>query len=139
MRMHHRTKRMLLLIGAALVALIAWTVLRPGGFEVAVLRTFSNGNDAYTSVWVLDDEENGFVWLRAHRGDRRWLARLREDPQVGLRRRGGRSLRYVARVFDDDASRAYVSTGFREKYGLMEWAREWTQDSEVIPVRLRSR
>jgi hypothetical protein len=124
----------LLLIAAA----AAWTLLRPAGFEVAVLRTFGEGSDTFTSLWVLDDPGTDLLWVRAHRADRRWLGQLQADPQVELRR-DGQSLRYVAQVFDDDASRDYVSAGFRKKYGLTDALRELAQRSAPVPVRLRGR
>lgn len=134
MRVGRRTQSLALLLAAAAAA---WTMLRPGGFEVAVLRTFSDKSDSFTSLWVLDDPEQDFVWIRAHRPERRWLQHLESNPEVELRRHGF-STRYVARVFDDDAARGHVASAFREKYGLVDVGRELVQGSDTIPVRLRS-
>lgn len=135
MDLKRRTLSLALLLAAAAAA---WTLLRPAGFEVAVLRTFGEGDDTFTSLWVLDDPGTDLVWVRAHRADRRWLGQLQANPGVELRR-NGRSLRYVAQVFDDAASRDYVSAGFRTKYGLSDTLRELAQGSAPVPVRLRSR
>ena len=135
MDLKRRTMSLALLL---VVGFAAWTLLRPAGFEVAVLRTFGGGSDTFTSLWVLDDPGSDLIWIRAHRADRRWLDQLRRDPQVELRR-DGRSLRYAAQIFDDDASRDYVAGGFRKKYGLTDAFRELAQSGEAIPVRLRSR
>jgi hypothetical protein len=130
-----RTLSFALLLAAAAAA---WTLLRPAGFEVAVLRTFGESSDSFTPLWVLDDPGSDLVWIRAHRADRRWLGQLQANPRVELRR-NGQSLPYVAQVFDDDASRDYVSAGFQRKYGLSDTLRELAQGSAPVPVRLRSR
>ncbi len=134
--MHFRRppQRWILLLVAAAAA---WTILQPGRFEVVVLRTFGERNDTFTSLWVLDDAQNDFVWIRAHRADRRWLRQIEAVPKVELRRDGW-SHPYRAQVFDDDATRSYVAVGFREKYGLADRVRELTQGSETVPVRLRN-
>ena len=124
----------LLLVAAA----AAWMMLRPEHFEVGVLRTFGDRSDMFTSLWVLDDVQNDFVWIRAHRSDRRWLHQLQAAPKVELRR-DGVSRPYRAQVFDDDATRSYVSVGFREKYGWADLVRELTQGSDTVSVRLRLR
>jgi hypothetical protein len=134
LRVGRRTSSLILLLAAAAAA---WTMLRPDGFEVAVLRTFSGKSDSFTSLWVLDDQKNGFVWIRAHQPSRRWLRDLQEHPQVELRR-NGLSIRYEARVFDAEAARRTVGSGFRDKYGLADLAREWIQGKDTVPVRLRS-
>ena len=87
---------------------------------------------------MLDDGESDFVWIRAHRPDRRWLAALRANPSVELRRDGA-SARFEARVFDDASSRRYVAAGFRDKYGAADLLREWTSGDDAVPIRLRPR
>jgi len=122
----------------AALAVGAWLTLRPGAFEVVVLRTFDGESDHFTSLWVLDDDVNDLVWIRAHRPDRRWLAEIQSGGPVELRR-AGRSQAYVARVYDDDRTRAWVAEGFRGKYGLADVVRELSQGSDTVPVRLRTR
>lgn len=129
----HRTLILVLLVAAVAAG---WSLLRPGTFEVVVLRTFTPRSDSFTPVWVLDDEENDFVWIRANRPDRRWLAHIEADSRVELRR-DGRSQQYKARIFDDDVSRAYLASGFRRKYGLADTVRELAQGHDTVPVRLQ--
>jgi len=129
-------RRTLILVLLVAAAAGGWSLLRPGTFEVVVLRTFKPRSDSFTSVWVLDDEQNDFVWIRANRPDRRWLAHIEADSRVELRR-DGRSQRYKAQIFDDDTSRAYLAKGFRRKYGLADRVRELTQGRDTVPVRLQ--
>lgn len=112
--------------------------LHAGQREIVVLRTFDGtGRDLFTTLWVVDDAE-GFVWIRANRPDRRWLPHLTAQPMVELRRGEG-TQHYVAKVFDDPATRAYVAPLFRRKYGLADRWREWSEGTDTVPVRLRPR
>ena len=131
-------RRTLVLVLLLAAGFAAWYLLRPGSFEVVVLRTFTERSDSFTSLWVLDDEENDFVWLRAHRPDRRWLTQIEAERSVELRREG-RTERYVARILDDDVTRRYLAEGFRRKYGLADVVRELTQGRDTVPVRLQRR
>lgn len=132
------TRRPILALAGIVLLLAAWSAIRSGDRDVAVLRTFDvQGQDYFTTVWLVEDPE-GFVWIRAHRPDRAWLSQVRERPQVTLGR-AGRSQNYVAKVFDDAATRRYVAPRFREKYGLADRWREWSGDADTVPIRLRAR
>ncbi|MBW2270896.1 MAG: hypothetical protein JRH16_20240 [Deltaproteobacteria bacterium] len=132
------TRRPILVFATTIALLLGWSAVRAGEREIAVLRTFDgHGQDRFTTLWVVDDA-SGFVWIRAHRPDRHWLSQLHEGPPVELRR-GGRSRRYVARIFDDDRTRAYVAPWFRDKYGLADFWRDWSGGRDTVPVRLQVR
>ena len=133
----HVTRRTLVLAGIALVLGLVWFVIRTGGRDVGVLRTFdSRGRDLYTTLWVVDDAE--FVWIRATRPDRKWLFHVQQNPNVQLWR-SGRQRAYRAMVFDKPEARAYVDPRFREKYDLADRWREWRDGSDTVPIRLEPR
>jgi hypothetical protein len=122
-------------IAAAILALIlGWSMLGSMGQDVVTLRTFNvKGLDRYTTLWSFVDGR--FVWIRANRADRTWLADLRENPKVELQR-GGRTSNYTAALFDRARSTDFVEAGFRKKYGLADEWRRWTDGDETVMVRL---
>ncbi len=131
------TRDKFFLVVSLLILFGGWNAVRAGGREVAVLRTFDvNGSDSFTSLWVVED--GNFLWIRANRPDRRWLAALRQNPEVELSRDGVAQW-YRALVFDKPSARPFVNARFREKYGLAETWREWTAKTETVPVRLAER
>ena len=132
------TRGPFLMLVAAVALVAGWNALQSAESEIAVLRTFdTEGQDFFTTVWVADDA-HGYVWIRAHVPDRKWLATLRARSDVELRR-DERSQRFAARVFEDGATRQTVARLFRDKYGLADRAREWISGPDAIPVRLRTR
>ena len=126
----------LVLIAAALA--VGWSSLRAGEREIVVLRAFdARGQDLFATLWVVDDED-GFVWIRAARPDRKWLAVVQRHPRVEVRRRG-RTKPYVATVFDTPEARRHIDPRFRAKYGLADRWREWSSGRDTIPIRLQNR
>lgn len=122
----------------ALGLALGWSALGASDREIAVLRVFDGqGRDLFASLWVVDDEA-GFLWIRANRPDRNWLAVVGRNPNIELRRHG-RSSRYVATLYDTPDARAYVAPRFREKYGLADRWREWNAGRDTVPIRLESR
>jgi len=61
---------------------------------------------------------------------------VERQPNVQLRR-NGRTLAYVAKVFDTPNARHYVNPRFRRKYGLADRWREWKDGPDTVPVRLQ--
>jgi len=115
---------------------VSWTVIRSTDEELVVLQAFDGkGQDVFATLWVVDDEA-GFTWIRANRPDRRWLSVVERQPNVQLRR-NGRTLAYVAKVFDTPNARHYVNPRFRRKYGLADRWREWKDGPDTVPVRLQ--
>ena len=127
----------LLAVVAALALLAGWSAVQSAGQDIAVLRTFDfSGVDLYTTLWSLDDGRT--VWIRANRPDREWLAQMRRNPDVELKRRG-RNAKFRALLFERMRSEAYVEAGFREKYALADRWREWTNGNDTILVQLKPR
>lgn len=127
----------MVMVGAALLLFAGWSAVRSAGQDVAVLRTFDvDGVDLYTTLWSLGDGRT--VWIRANRPDRLWLAHLRVNPDVELKR-WGRTSKYRAALFDRTRPEAYVEAGFRQKYGLADRWREWTTGNDTVMVQLRPR
>jgi hypothetical protein len=130
------TRRPAFLLATLVVLVAAWSALQAGQSEIVVMRTFDGkGEDLFTTLWVVDDS-HGFAWIRANRPDRKWLPLIAEGQTITLRR-DGRTQRYVARVFDDEPTRAKVAALFRQTYGLADRWREWAQGSDTIPIRLQ--
>ena len=62
-------------------------LIAESGVEIAELRTTdASGATFETRLWVVDD--SGFSWLWAAAPGRRWLERLRTQPEVRLVRGG---------------------------------------------------
>lgn len=132
------TRRPFVTVAAALAIAAGWNAYRSAEREIAVLRTFDlAGRDYYATVWVADDP-HGFVWLRAHRPDHKWLAAIHQRPDVELSR-AERSRRYSARIIEDGATQRHVARLFREKYGLADRLRELTATLPPTPIRLEPR
>lgn len=124
-----------LLIGVALFS--GWKNLSRAAQETVVLRTSTvGGQDHYATLWVVDDPPN--VWIRAEDRRRRWLGAVQANPDIELRR-GTRTRRYQATLFDTPEARAYVDTMFREKYGFADRVREVLGHRDTLPIRLDPR
>ena len=122
-------------VAAGLLALyVGGSAVGTCGRDVTVLRTFdSNGNDAYSTVWAVDDPP--YLWIRAHRSDRSWLAHLIRYPKIELQRHGI-SASYRATVFDRPDATDYVNERFRAEYGWADRWREMRDGDHPIPIRL---
>ena len=124
-----------LLIGLALF--VGWKSLSRAAHETVLLHTQVVGNqERFATLWVIDD--GSFLWIRAENRTRHWLASVRADPNVELRRRGYTN-RYRATFFDTAEARAYVDTRFRAKYGFADWIRELSGPRDTLPIRLELR
>lgn len=129
-----------LTIGCLIGALVLGVVLLPDG-EVATLTTFgTDGAEHATQVWVVEGNglpagAPGELFLRT--GPRaRWLARLREKPEVELKR-GEVRLAYVAVVEESAELRESVNRAMEQKYGLPDRLLGSVLDERTaVPVRL---
>ncbi len=115
------------LYGAALFAASEW------GGEVVQIETYDErGTRFETSVWIA--EAYGDLWLRAGNPEAAWLQRLRETPDVALRR-GGKATPHRAVVVPGSARR--VNDLMRQKYGWADHVISTLHDpAEVVAVRL---
>jgi hypothetical protein len=131
-------RRTFVFAAVALAGIAGWSSIQFGQKEIAVLRVFDgHGKDYFASLWVVDDDD-GFVWIQAHRPEERWLAVVEASPDVTLRR-SGRSRTYLATVYDTPEARAHVAPRFRSKYGIADRWREWRSGRDTVPVRLQTR
>jgi len=133
----HIGTRKLAIAAIALACFFGWQKLSPGAQEVVVLRTETlDGQDHYATLWVVEAEN--YLWIRAETPTRRWLPAVRANPEVIVRRHG-RDRRYQAKIFDDPDARAYVDALFRAKYGMADAVRDLFTRRETIPIRLAAR
>jgi hypothetical protein len=124
----------MLAVGLLVAGVLAATLLIDEGEVVTLHTSGSNGDHYDTQLWVV--EEGGELYLRAHFSRARWLARVREHPEVELRR-GDQSQHFVAGPLDDPQVRRAVNRAMAEKYGLADRLASalWDPQSSV-PVHL---
>lgn len=124
------------LLGAGLLGLAAGTtVVALESNEVAVLRTFGNGEDVLeVRVWVADDR--GGTWIEAANPRKEFFRRMLRNPVVELVRR---DVKRSYRAVPDSSREAHdrVRTLLARKYG---WADRWigvlVDTSESVAVHL---
>ena len=130
----------MLAIGAVIGFLVLGALLLDEG-EVVTLFTQEAGREHRTHMWIV--EVDGREFVRANRPSARWLARLRANPAVGLRRSGaahGAAEPYWAQPIDDQALRARVDAEILRKYRFADrtWGR-FTDRTKAQLVELRPR
>jgi len=103
--------------------------------EVATLHVSGN-HDHYPRLLIVDDPPA--AWIRAERPDRLWLASLRANPAVVVRR-GDRDFAYQAMVWNGESSHEWVDELFRSKYGVFDRISGWLWRRDAVPVRLEPR
>jgi hypothetical protein len=125
----------LLIIGFLIGGVVAGVMLVDEG-EVVTLGTRGSDGERYdTQLWVI--EEGGDLYLRAHFARAKWLARLRNQPEVDLRR-GAASQSFLAGPVDDAEVRRAVNRAIAAKYGLADRLASLVWNPEKsIPVHLR--
>ena len=124
----------MLTIGLLIGGLVAGVMLVDEG-EVVTLGTRGSNGDRYgTQLWVI--EEGGDLYLRAHFARAMWLARIRNQPEVDLRR-GEASQSFLAGPVDDPEVRRAVNRAMAAKYGFADRlaSRVWNPEKS-IPVQL---
>jgi hypothetical protein len=124
--------------------LITAPILLPGAIFTA--RTYTgervmlyyfdeNGREYMTPLWIA--RNRGDYWLRANTPDRRWLAEIRERPEIRVSR-SGVVTKYEARP--SPHARELVNQIFAEEYGWGEWVLGLLHDrSRSVPIRLALR
>jgi hypothetical protein len=124
----------MLVIGLLIGGLVAAVLLVDEG-EVVTLFTRGTDGDRYgTQLWLV--EEGGEFFLRAHYEEAKWLARIRSQPEVELRR-GETMQSFVAGPVDDPEVRRAVNRAMAAKYGLADRLASSVWDPEQsIPVHL---
>lgn len=124
----------MLIIGLLIGAMVAGGLLVDEG-EVVTLFTRGADGDRYTTqLWVV--EEGGELYLRAHFDEARWLTRIRNQPEVELRRGEARQSFFAGPVGDPEVRRV-VNQAMAAKYGLADRLASSLWDPEKsIPVHL---
>jgi hypothetical protein len=109
-------RRAMLAIGAVIGFLVLGALLLDEG-EVVTLFTQEAGREHRTHMWIV--EVDGREFVRANRSDSNWLARLKANPEVRLRRSvspHGPSGLYWARLVEDPDTQVQVDAAFAGKY-----------------------
>jgi hypothetical protein len=124
----------ILLIGLLVGGLIAGFLLIDEGELVTVHTRGPDGREFETQLWVI--EEEGEFYLRAHYAGAKWLARIRQHPEVELSRGKARNA-FIARPLDDPQLRDAVNQAMAAKYGLADRLASalWSPEKS-IPVHL---
>ncbi len=133
-------RKLLIGVGIVIVALIALQIaisaLSPSDEVVVLISAAADGETHETTLWIVEDE--GVLWLRAGNPDSAWLARVRQDPEIRLRRADQvRSYRVVPA--DRDDARDRVNGLMAEKYGASNTLVSlWGDHSVSVPLRLEA-
>jgi len=124
----------ILLIGLLIGGVVAGVMLIDEGELVTLHTRGPDGSDYETQLWVI--EEEGEFYLRAHYAGAKWLARIRQHPEVALSR-GDASYPFLARPVYDPQLRRAVNRAMAAKYGLADRLASalWSTEKS-IPVHL---
>lgn len=134
-------RRVMLVIGAVTGVLVLGALLLDEG-EVVTLVTEAGERTYSTQLWIV--ELDGREFIRANRGSARWLARLRANPAVQLRRtdeHGAAAELYWAQAVENPDLKARVDAKIESKYRLADrvWGRFAHRGrSQVIELLPRS-
>jgi hypothetical protein len=134
-----RPARLILLLSGFLVgAVVLGSIFGVDEGEVVTLTTVGSGGARYeTQLWVVERPDG--LWLRSASPRSRWLARLRAEPRVELRRDEG-TLYFQAQPSDDPGLRDDVNRRMAEKYGRADRWLDWLFDrSHSVPIHLEPR
>ncbi len=107
--------------------------------EVVTLVSVDGAGARYeTTLWIV--EIDGTHWLRATRPDAAWLTRLKERPEVEVRRREKASEPFRASPVDTADERRTVNDAMARKYGAADGIlRRFVDVDRAVPVRLDPR
>jgi hypothetical protein len=125
----------MLLIGLLIGGVVLGVLLVDEGEVVTLYTQDSEGERYETQLWVVDRE--GELYVRAHFSRAHWLARIRNHPEVEVRRGESRQTLRATPVEDPELKRA-VNRAMAEKYGLADrlasavWDPKWS-----VPVHLQ--
>jgi hypothetical protein len=125
------------ILGLGLCAALAYAGYDWVSTHVEVVTLHAAGlHDYYPRLFIVDD--GSAAWIRAERPDRLWLAPLRENPRVVVRR-GDQDLPYTAVVWNGEGAHESVDALFLAKYGLLDRVSGWVWRRDAVPIRLEPR
>ncbi len=107
-------RALLLAVGIAVAAIVIVSNVVDEGEVVTLVTKDDRGADYDTQLWIVD--LRGKAYVRAGSPRTRWLARLRANPEVTLRR-GEEVLSFTAVPQDGDGVREAVNAEMAAKYG----------------------
>ncbi len=118
-------RRVMLAIGVVTGILVLGALLLDEG-EVVTLLTEAGERTYSTQLWIVEIEGREFI--RANRANARWLARLRVNPAVHVRRtdaHGAAAELYWAQAVENPELKARVDAEIATKYRLADrvWGR----------------
>jgi len=134
-----RPARLVLLLAAFLVgAVVLGSRFGVDEGEVVTLTTVTPDGARYdTQLWIVERPDG--LWLRSGSPNAHWLARLRAEPRVEVRR-GDTLLYFDAVPADDPVVREDVNRRMAEKYGRADRWLAWLIDrSRSVPIHLEPR
>ena len=126
----------LIVILSPLIAAGAYHAALNMSGEVVLLYYYdADGREYMTPLWLV--RERGDLFLRATDPQRGWLERIRENPEISIRRGDARE-RY--RAIPDPHRRDLVNQLTAETYGWGEWLLSRLNPRPLaVPVRLAPR
>ena len=107
----------ILAVGIAVAAVVFTSMFFDEGEVVTLVTKNVDGAAFDTQLWIV--QLDGHLYLRAGSSHARWLARLRENPLVTLKR-GDEKLPFKAIPQDDPATLNAVNALMAEKYGYAD-------------------
>jgi hypothetical protein len=124
-----------MLAGGAALALLLLALIWIDEGEVATLTALDRGGrEKATEHFIVD--VGGTAYVRASAADAHWVERLRQHPEVRLRR-GDTTLLVRAVPIDDLWTSNAVDSAILAKYGLLHRVLFWLVESgNPVPVRL---
>lgn len=130
--------RQIMILAALAILVILCAVKILGRGEVVTITTVSTtGGKHDTPLWIV--EIDGKLYLRAGSPKARWLARLENESQIGLKRDRVTRTLHARALRDDRASRTAVNRAMAEKYGLADRVVGFLVDHEQsVPIVLRA-
>lgn len=130
-------RTLLLAVGIAVAAIVIASNVVDEGEVVTLVTKDDRGADYDTQLWVVD--LRGKPYLRASSPRTRWLARLRANPEVTLRR-GEDVLSFTAIPQESDSVREAVNVEMASKYGHADTFWGYFGDrSRSVPILLEPR
>jgi len=129
-----RLRYVTLAAGLAIVIMVVGVTWVDEGEVITITTVDDNGHTSLTGLWIVEIGDDSY--LRAASPNARWLARIREHPEIELER-NGIVRRFRATPVDDSAVEIAVAWAMRQKYGLIDAILVRLIDhSEAVPIRV---
>jgi hypothetical protein len=128
---------LLLALGIGVAAIVLASTTVDEGEVVTLVTKNAAGADYGTQLWIVDVD--GKRYLRAGSAHTQWLARLRENAAV-IVKRDGKELLFTASPQTDPAVLAEVNRRMAQKYGYADRLWGYVGDrAHAVPILLEPR